>query len=59
VDGSDPTGLENWAASRDYATATIEHDSHTEDHYAMRDRQIERRRIEDKDIGITIRDVLI
>jgi hypothetical protein len=37
VDGIDATGrerrvTENWAASRDYTTATIEHESSTEDH---------------------------
>ena len=37
VDGIDATGLErrvteNWAASRDYTTAAIEHESSTEDH---------------------------
>jgi len=32
VDGIDATGLENWAASKDCTTATIEHDSSTEDH---------------------------
>jgi len=30
--GIDATGLENWAASRDYTTATIEHESSPEDH---------------------------
>jgi len=32
VDGIDAKKLENWAASRDCTTATIEHESSTEDH---------------------------
>jgi hypothetical protein len=32
VDGIDATGLENWAASRDYTTATIDHESRTADY---------------------------
>jgi hypothetical protein len=59
VDGIDAAGLENWAASRDYTTATIEHESHTEDHLASTDRRIEGGRIKGKDTGITIRDRLI
>ena len=59
VDGIDAIGLKNWAASRDYTTATIEHESSTEDHEATTDRRIESGRIEDEDTGIALRNALI
>jgi hypothetical protein len=64
MDAIDATGLErrvteNWAASRDCTTATIEHESSTEDHEATTDRPMESGRIEDEDTGIATREVLI
>ena len=64
VDGMDTKGLEpcvreNWAASRYYSTARIEHISSTEENQAMTDRRIARGRVEDQDTGIASRDGLI